>query len=59
MSFDITIHINEVETDDPEQLEILCDMMASVCETMCRNCCYETVKRFGLAEFDLQEVKDE
>ncbi len=59
MTYDITITINEVETSNLDQLEILCEMMSEVCESICRKCDYDTVKRFGLADYELKEVKDE
>lgn len=59
MSYDITISINEVETSNLYQLEILCEMMAEVCESICRKCDYDTVRWFGLADYDMKEVKDE
>ena len=59
MSYDITISINEVETSNLDQLETLCEMMAEVCESICRKCDYDTVRRFGLADYELKEVKDE
>ena len=59
MSYDITITINEVETNNLDQLEILCEMMAEVCESICRKCDYDTVRRFGLADYEMEEVKDE
>lgn len=59
MSYDITISISEVETNDYDRLEVLCEMMAEVCESICRKCDYDTVRRFGLADYELKEVKDE
>ena len=59
MTYDITIRINEVETSNLDQLETLCEMMAEVCESICRKCDWDTVKRFGLADYELKEVKDE
>ena len=59
MSYDITIRIPEVETNNLDQLETLCKMMAEVCESICRKCDWDTVKRFGLADYELKEVKDE
>lgn len=58
MSYDITITINEVETNDLDRLETLCEMMAEICESICRKCDYDTVKRFGLADYEMEEVKE-
>ena len=59
MTYDITIRINEVETNNLEQLEILCEMLVEICDSVCRKCDYDTVRRFGLADYELKEVKDE
>ena len=59
MSFDITIHITEVETNDLDQLETLCEMLTEICDSVCRKCDYNTVKRYGLADYEMTEVKDE
>lgn len=56
--YDITIKIEEVETDNLNQLEILCEMMTEICDAICRKCDYDTVKRFGLADYELKEVKE-
>ena len=57
MSYNLTISITDIETENPEQLEILCEMMAELCEAVCRKCDYDTVKRFGLANYELEEEK--
>lgn len=62
MSYDrykLTITISDVETSNFEQLEILCEMMTEVCESMVRKCDYDTVNRFALAEYDLEKMKED
>ena len=59
MTYDITITITEVETKDLYQLEILCEMLTEICDSVCRKCDYDTVTRFGLADYEMKEVKDE
>ena len=59
MSYDITIRITEVETNNLDQLKILCEMLVEICDSVCRKCGYDTVKRFGLADYEMEEVKDE
>ena len=62
MSYDrykLTITIDDVETSNLEQLEILCEMMTEVCESMVRKCDYDTVNRFSLAEYDLEKMKED
>ena len=56
--YNITITIENVESDDPEQLEVICEMMEEVCETICRTCEYATVKRFDPPNYELEEVKE-
>ena len=58
MTYQITITIENVESDDPEQLEVICEMMEEVCETICRTCEYATVKRFDPPNYELEEVKE-
>ena len=58
MSYDITIHINEVETNDLEQLEILCEMLVKICDSVCAKCDCDTVKRFRLADYEMEEAKE-
>ena len=58
MTYQITITIENVESDDPEQLEVICEMMEEVCETICSTCEYATVKRFDPANYKLEEVKE-
>lgn len=58
MTYNITITIDGVETSNLDQLEILCEMMTEVCESILRKCDYETVKRFGIADYDMKEVKE-
>ena len=57
-TYNLTITLEEIKTTKPEQLETLCKMMAEVCETLCRKCDFDTVNSFGLAEYDLEEVKE-
>lgn len=57
-AYDITITIENVETEDLEQLEILCEMMEELCETVCRKCDYAAVKRFDPPNYELEEVKE-
>ena len=59
MSYDITIRITEVETNNIDQLETLCEMLVEICDSVCRKCDFDTVKRFGLADYEMEEVKDE
>ena len=59
MSYDITIRITEVETNNFDQLETLCEMLTAICNTVCRTCDYNTVKRYGFADYEMEEVKDE
>ena len=56
--YNITITIENVESDDPEQLEVICEMMEEVCETICRTCEYATVKRFDPPNYNLKEVTE-
>ena len=56
--YNITITIENVESDDPKQLEVICEMMEEVCETICRTCEYATVKRFDPPNYELEEVKE-
>ena len=56
--YNITITIENVESDDPEQLEVICEMMESVCETICRTCSYDTIKRLDPPNYDLKEVTE-
>ena len=58
MTYNITITIGDVETSNLDQLEILCEMMTEVCESILRKCDYDTVKRFGIADYDMKEVKE-
>ena len=58
MSYDITIRITEVETNNLEQLETLCEMLVEICDSVCRKCDFDTVNSFGLSEYDLEEVKE-
>ena len=58
MIYDITIRITEVETSNLEQLEIICEMLTEICDSVCRKCDYDTVKRFGLADYEMEEVKE-
>lgn len=57
-TFNITITIDEVETTKPEQLETLCKMIVEVCDALCRKCDFDTVNSFGLADYDMEEVKE-
>ena len=57
--YKLTITISDVETSNLDQLEILCEMMAEVCESMVRKCDYDTVNRFSLAEYDLEKMKED
>ena len=59
MSYDITIRITEVETNNLDQLETLCEMLVEICNSVCRKCDFDTVKMFGLADYEMEEVKDE
>ena len=59
MSYDITIRITEVETNNLDQLETLCEMLVEICDSVCRKCDFDTVKGFGLADYEMEEVKDE
>ena len=56
--YNITITIEELESDNLDRLEILCEMMTEICDAICRKCDYDTVKRFGLADYELKEVKE-
>ena len=56
--YNITITIENVESDNLVQLEVICEMMEEVCETICRACEYATVKRFDPANYELEEVKE-
>ena len=58
-NYKLTITIDDIETSNLEQLEILCKMMAEVCESMVRKCDYETVNSFSLAEYDLEKMEEE
>ena len=58
MIYDITIRITEVETSNLEQLEIICEMLAEICDSVCRKCDYDTVKRFGFANYVMEELKE-
>ena len=58
MIYDITIRITEVETSNLEQLKIICEMLTEICDSVCRKCDYDTVKRFGLADYEMEEVKE-
>ena len=58
MTYNITITIENVESDDREQLEVICEMMEEVCETICRTCEYATVKRFDPPNYELEEAKE-
>ena len=57
-TYNITISIDEVKTTDLDKLEILCEMMTEVCDALCRKCDFDTVNSFGLADYDMQEVKE-
>lgn len=58
MSYDITIRITEVDTNNLDQLETLCEILVEICDSVCRKCDYDTVERFGLAEYEMKEVKE-
>ena len=57
-TYNITITINDVETSNLDQLEILCEMLVEICDSVCRKCDYDTVKRFGLADYEMEEAKE-
>ena len=57
-TYNITLTINEVETNNLDQLETLCEMLTEICDSVCRKCDYETVMRFGLTDYDMEEVKE-
>ena len=57
-SYNINITMQDVETANLEQLEILCEMMTEVCESLLRKCDYDTVNRFSIVDYDMEEVKE-
>ena len=57
-SYTINITMQDVETANLEQLEILCEMMTEVCESLLRKCDYDTVNRFSIVDYDMEEVKE-
>ena len=57
-TFNITITIDEVKTTNLNQLETLCEMIVEVCDALCRKCDFDTVNSFGLADYDMEEVKE-
>jgi hypothetical protein len=57
-TFNINITIDEVKTTDLDKLEILCEMLVEVCDALCRKCDFDTVNSFGLADYDMEEVKE-
>ena len=57
-SYNINITMHDVETANLDQLEILCEMMTEVCESLLRKCDYDTVNRFSIVDYDMEEVKE-
>ena len=57
-TFNITITIDKVKTTKPEQLETLCKMIVEVCDALCRKCDFDTVNSFGLADYDMEKMKE-
>ena len=57
-SYTINITMQDVETANLEQLEILCEMMTEVCESLLRKCDYDTVNRFSIVDYDMEEVTE-
>lgn len=57
-SYTINITMHDVETANLDQLEILCEMMTEVCESLLRKCDYDTVNRFSIVDYDMEEVKE-
>ena len=53
-SYTINITMHDVETDNLYQLEILCEMMTEVCESLLRKCDYDTVNRFSIVDYDME-----
>ena len=57
-SYTINITMHDVETANLDQLEILCEMMTEVCESLLRTCDYDTVNRFSIVDYDMEEVTE-
>ena len=57
-SYTINITMHDVETANLDQLEILCEMMTEVCESLLRKCDYDTVNRFSIVDYDMEEVTE-
>ena len=57
-SYTINITMHDVETANLDRLEILCEMMTEVCESLLRKCDYDTVNRFSIVDYDMEEVKE-
>ena len=57
-SYTINITMHDVETTNLDRLEILCEMMTEVCESLLRKCDYDTVNRFSIVDYDMEEVKE-
>ena len=57
-SYTINITMHDVETANLDQLEILCEMMTEVCESLLRKCDYDTVNRFSIVDYDMEELTE-
>lgn len=57
MTYDITINISNVKTNDAFELEKLCIMMTQLCTTVCEVCDFTVVNTFDLPKYELKEVK--
>ena len=58
-SYKLTITAHDVETLNLDQLERLCKMMTEVCESILRKCEYDTVNRFSIVDYDLEDLEEE